>query len=149
MPPFFRSLQKSFWHTFAPVRAHARIRVVQAGVRVTRRDGKSATQGAGGRGRGRNGRTGKGEKDRERVDLLPTRLPACLPACPPASESHRRCPGASDFHAALRDNRGPFFYPRSLRGNFGMVRRHVSCRRWSDNYPQPRSDDRGRDRDHP
>lgn len=51
MPPFFRSLQKSFWHTFAPVRAHARIRVVQAGMRVTG-DGKGETQrdGEGGGG---------------------------------------------------------------------------------------------------
>ncbi|KYN08797.1 hypothetical protein ALC62_00253 [Cyphomyrmex costatus] len=40
MPPFFRSLQKSFWHTFAPVRAHARIRVVQAGMRASRREGR-------------------------------------------------------------------------------------------------------------
>ncbi|KYQ52231.1 hypothetical protein ALC60_08846 [Trachymyrmex zeteki] len=36
---YFRSLQKSFWHTFAPVRAHARIRVVQAGMRATGREG--------------------------------------------------------------------------------------------------------------
>ncbi|KYN36199.1 hypothetical protein ALC56_09159 [Trachymyrmex septentrionalis] len=39
MPPFFRSLQKSFWHTFAPIRAHARIRAVQAGMRAMKREG--------------------------------------------------------------------------------------------------------------
>lgn len=84
-----------------------------------------------GEGARENGRTEKREEDREkrsrRVDL-PTRLPACLPACPPASESHRRCSGASDFHVALRDNIAALFYPRPLRENFGMVRRHVSCR---------------------
>lgn len=76
---------------------------------------------------GRNDATRRGsEKGSRRTDLLPTlrgclpaclylpaRLPARLPTCPPASESHRRCSGASDFHAALRDNRDPFL-PRTV-----------------------------------
>ncbi|KYM78791.1 hypothetical protein ALC53_10845 [Atta colombica] len=45
MPPFFRSLQKSFWHTFAPIRAHARIRVVQAGMRTMKRGGGKCGEG--------------------------------------------------------------------------------------------------------
>lgn len=51
------------------------------------------------------------------------------------SELHRRCTGASDFHATLPDNRGP---PRwqtksfclactPLRGKFGTARRSLSC----------------------
>lgn len=88
MPPFFRSLQKSFWHTFARVRAHARIRVARAGMRVTRREKSGYENGEGRREKERQ-KERKGEKDREkgsrRVDLLSTRgrLPASLPACLP------------------------------------------------------------------
>lgn len=102
MPPFFRSLQKSFWHTFAPVRAHARIRAVQEG------EGDEGDEGDEGRKVERKKRAREGGREMERESRSPTYSVARLPACPPASESHRRCPGASDFHAALRDNRGPF-----------------------------------------
>lgn len=102
----FGTLSRPFEHT----------RAYKSGIQAedegdeTGRARRKRRGGKGARGRKVERKRGREiERETEQENRSPTRLPACLPAYPPASESHRRCSGASDFHAALRDNRGPFF----------------------------------------